>query len=248
MPIDENNLFLSLALPRISDFMVGHRINMASSQSPKQVRTVNTRDLLMRAAEKLFADQGLENVSVRAIITEAGQKNESALQYHFTNRRGLIEAIQQRRTSQVNGLRRIQLDRLDTEVSSITVRQICQVLVNPAFELCRNDAGFRDFIAVFSQPALTSRGSMLSIFEAQEASIIGDVLGLLLVCLPDLDEVMLRLRFEDVITVVAQRISARVRSKGAFRGKKSDFFCSNLIDIMVAIFSAEVSAETAAFR
>ena len=39
----------------------------------------------MRAAEKLIAQAGVENVSIRKIIAAAGQKNESALQYHFKN-------------------------------------------------------------------------------------------------------------------------------------------------------------------
>ena len=47
----------------------------------------------MRAAEKLIAERGIENVSIREIVNAAGQKNESALQYHFKNFTGLIKAI-----------------------------------------------------------------------------------------------------------------------------------------------------------
>lgn len=47
----------------------------------------------MRAAEKLIAVRGIENVSIRDIVSEAGQKNESALQYHFKSFTGLIAAF-----------------------------------------------------------------------------------------------------------------------------------------------------------
>ena len=58
----------------------------------RQARTVATRIRLMRAMEKLCAQHGVENVTVRAVVEEAGQKNESALQYHFKNLKGLIIA------------------------------------------------------------------------------------------------------------------------------------------------------------
>ena len=56
----------------------------------RQARTVATRTRLMRAMERLCAQHGVENVTVRAVVEAAGQKNESALQYHFKNREGLI--------------------------------------------------------------------------------------------------------------------------------------------------------------
>ena len=49
----------------------------------RQARTLDTRSRLMRAMEKLSAEKGSENVSVKELTEEAGQKNESVLQYHF---------------------------------------------------------------------------------------------------------------------------------------------------------------------
>ena len=43
----------------------------------------------MHAAEKLIGERGMANVSIRDIVSAAGQKNESALQYHFKNLNGL---------------------------------------------------------------------------------------------------------------------------------------------------------------
>ena len=61
----------------------------------RQARTVDTRNRLMRAMEKLSAEKGSENVSVKELIEEAGQKNESVLQYHFGSKAGLLAAISQ---------------------------------------------------------------------------------------------------------------------------------------------------------
>ncbi|MFB0932841.1 MAG: TetR family transcriptional regulator, partial [Pseudomonadales bacterium] len=58
----------------------------------RQSRSEATQDALIHAAIALIAENGLENISIRSIIEASGQKNESALQYHFKNRDGLIKA------------------------------------------------------------------------------------------------------------------------------------------------------------
>ena len=47
----------------------------AAETSPALAKGEITRRQMMRAAETLFARDGLENVSVRALIQAAGQKN-----------------------------------------------------------------------------------------------------------------------------------------------------------------------------
>src|SRR5688572_24033192 len=50
----------------------------------------------MRAAEQLFAQQGVDRVSLREIAIAAGQRNVSAATYHFGSKRELIETILER--------------------------------------------------------------------------------------------------------------------------------------------------------
>lgn len=52
-----------------------------------------TRDLLLRSAERLYAERGLAQVSNRQIVEAAGQANNSALTYHVGTRIDLIQAI-----------------------------------------------------------------------------------------------------------------------------------------------------------
>ena len=66
----------------------------------------NTREKLLDVAERLFAEHGFDAVSVRAILREAGLRNQSALQYHFGDREKLISAIQGRRVKQLEQKRR----------------------------------------------------------------------------------------------------------------------------------------------
>ena len=52
-----------------------------------------TKERLLREAERLFARRGLYQVTVREIAEAAGQRNVSALNYHFGSREGLLDAI-----------------------------------------------------------------------------------------------------------------------------------------------------------
>ena len=67
---------------------------MAQSQPNKHAaRSAQTRERFISAAQQLFAERGIDSVSVNEITIAAGQKNRNALQYHFGNRSGLIQAI-----------------------------------------------------------------------------------------------------------------------------------------------------------
>ncbi len=47
----------------------------------------------MTTAERLFAQHGIDGVSIRQILQAAGVANNSAVQYHFESKAGLVRAI-----------------------------------------------------------------------------------------------------------------------------------------------------------
>ncbi len=55
--------------------------------------TIDTRDALKAAAMRLFAERGVEAVSVRDIILASGAKNGGSLNYYFGTKEGLIAEV-----------------------------------------------------------------------------------------------------------------------------------------------------------
>jgi AcrR family transcriptional regulator len=53
----------------------------------------STVDRLIEVAERLFAEHGLDGVSLRQIAAEAGTLNNSAVRYHFGSKEALVTAI-----------------------------------------------------------------------------------------------------------------------------------------------------------
>jgi AcrR family transcriptional regulator len=59
----------------------------------------------MDTAERLYAEQGFANVSIRMIGEAAGQRNKSAVQYHFSTRDELIQAMLARHSAAIERYR-----------------------------------------------------------------------------------------------------------------------------------------------
>jgi AcrR family transcriptional regulator len=75
--------------------------------------TPTSRDALIDTGERLFAEHGINGVSLRQISAEAGHRNTGAVRYHFGDREGLVRAIFESRLPRVNAYRRRLLDELD---------------------------------------------------------------------------------------------------------------------------------------
>lgn len=92
---------------------------------------VETPDRLLDAAERLFAERGIDAVSVRAVNAAAGA-NVAAVHYHFGSKDSLLDAVLHRRMDAVGRRRLAMLDALPRRPS---VRSVVEALVVPLAEL-----------------------------------------------------------------------------------------------------------------
>jgi AcrR family transcriptional regulator len=72
--------------------------------------SLSTPDRLLDAAARLFAERGIDNVSVAEIVRAADQRNPSAVRYHFGTATDLLEAIMARHVPAIAGRRRELID------------------------------------------------------------------------------------------------------------------------------------------
>ena len=102
------------------------------------------RDRLLDQAELLFAEHGLNGVSLRA-INAAADLSPAALHYHFGSKRALVEALLERHMSLLMEQRRQLLDALETSAQPPSARSVLDALVRPLAELLarEGEAGHR---------------------------------------------------------------------------------------------------------
>lgn len=107
----------------------------------------NTRERLMQAGERLFARKGVDRVRLREINELAGQRNSSALHYHFGSRDGLVLAILQRHEDEIDREVAQVLDQWQRDGHEPTVRDIASAVVRPLAAELTSPSG-RDFLRI----------------------------------------------------------------------------------------------------
>lgn len=109
---------------------------------------LGTREQLIRAAVRLMAEQGTDGVSLNEIVRQAGQRNASAMQYHFDNKAGLIQAIFDRYTPIIEARRQQMTDEILGNLNGkpLALTDITPLIVIPLIEQLDSEEGGRDYL------------------------------------------------------------------------------------------------------
>jgi AcrR family transcriptional regulator len=108
------------------------------------------RELLLRAGERLFAREGIHRVKLREINDLAGQKNPSAVHYHFGTREGLVEAILTSHQASIEQAMDAGLAALEARGEAPSLRDIVATVVHPLMGELDSESG-RDFLRILPQ-------------------------------------------------------------------------------------------------
>src|SRR2546430_14990117 len=94
----------------------------------------STRQKLLDAAARLYAERGVFNVSLAEIVRDAGQRNPSAILYHFGSRDDMLLAFLEPHVHFI-GQRRLELLTVAAATATDDLRSPIEALVRPATEL-----------------------------------------------------------------------------------------------------------------
>ncbi len=108
----------------------------------------SSREALIRAAEKLFGEQGIGSVSLRHVAAAAGQRNNSAVRYQFGSREGLIDAIFAYRMGRIDERRRAMLAGAGARPG---LRRLLEAFVYPLAESVGHDEGTSWYVRFLRQ-------------------------------------------------------------------------------------------------
>jgi AcrR family transcriptional regulator len=115
-----------------------------------QRNSARTRDKLIEAAEQLYGSRSIDAVSLREIAASAGQKNPNALQYHFHNREGLLQAIVEKNAARVADIREGYFERAQ-EGEWQPAEAAARCLVMPIVDYIEDNPKAVNFVRIVSQ-------------------------------------------------------------------------------------------------
>jgi AcrR family transcriptional regulator len=207
----------------------------------QQLDTETTRDKLLRAGLHLFARQGLD-VPLRDINELAGQRNASALHYHFGGRPELLRAIIDRYR-----LSDAELLSIQEEIRSgpHDVRAVVDGLVHRSCAWLATPDG-RDYIRFTFQfvMRLPLREHLVEGMETPSLASVRAQADLIHEALPDLPERIVRERAVASLNLVLLQVAERARIIDDEDGKgllDEGEFMANLVDMATGLLTAPAS-------
>lgn len=190
----------------------------------------DTKHALLRAGEQLFAREGINGARINELTELAGQRNQSALHYHFGSREGLLEAIIERHLSRVDGARARLLQVVGPGAS---LRQLVAVIVTPLAEELATPSG-RDYLRIVPQ-ILRSDVNPPALMETMKAAEEH---------LANLAEPVRKERLRAMIQVITTLLSVRAIAieDGDETFLEEPAFVRNLIEMSTAMLRADEPA------
>jgi AcrR family transcriptional regulator len=216
--------------------------------SSVRIDAVATRARIVSAAERLFAERGIDATTLAQINKAANQRNRSAVQYHFGNKEGVIHAILDKHTPAIEARRHAMLDEIETG-GAPTLRDFAEALVLPVAEKLDDPNGGLAFLRLNAQLIGHPSFSLLAL-HTQRINRGTDRLNRLIAANgPDWPRALWVPRWLLLIGLLfhgmadyAHLLEAGVAGREA---PSRGLFVNNLIDSVIAILEAPVSEKTA---
>jgi AcrR family transcriptional regulator len=189
---------------------------------------------MIDAARSLFAERGVEAVSMREVGRAARQRNTNAVQYHFGDRDTLVREVLAPHHEQVGALRAGLL----ADLTEVGARDLAGALVRPSAAMLETPDG-RDYLRIvadlINDPATLGRGGPL------DAAELGRWHRTARRNMPS-PTLPLHRRFS-AINLCFGELGRRAASR-----RRSDhrLFVSDLVDLVTGVLGADVSSETLA--
>lgn len=204
----------------------------------------DTRQLLIDAATRAFAEHGVHNASLLEITRQAGQRNRGAVHYHFGSREGMLIAVLEQEADFLAPRERELLEvakgRPDSDLASVF-----EAVVRPSVELAETGWRGRCFLQIVAQLVdEEAGGANKAVQDALGRSGGYEVYDLLHERLPAMPKSIQDERMTLATTFVLRSIADRARagdrqSPGRAQLPTEDFI-GNLIAMVTAMVTAPV--------
>ncbi|MFG6283076.1 TetR/AcrR family transcriptional regulator [Sphingomonas sp. S6] len=153
----------------------------------------DTSVALIEAAERLFGQQGIENVSLRQVRIEAGAANNSAIAYHFKDREDLVRAIWAYRLPVLDVARRAMIDDVVSRNEARVAAAVLRTIVIPNYDL-RDSTGVHRYAAFVRNAMRWRQGALIRNARLTETPASVEALSLYLALRPDLPSALMLYR------------------------------------------------------
>jgi AcrR family transcriptional regulator len=150
---------------------------------------IDTKKRILDAAERLFARNGFQGTSMRAITGEA-KANLAAVNYHFGTKEALLEAVFERRLVPLNKTRTDRLeavrDSARSEARRPSARDVLRAFIEPTIAFAVSKEGAGDFPTLIGRAIIDPDDAVRKIFLRHVGPVFHLLIDALREALPEL--------------------------------------------------------------
>ena len=202
----------------------------------------DTRQRLIDAATRAFAEHGVAGASLLEITRQAGQRNRGAVHYHFGSREGMLAAVLEQQTDFLS-VREGELlararARPDEDLASVV-----EAIVRPTVELAETGWRGRCYLVIVGELVehnQTSVGEQVP--EALRRTGGYEVYALLAERMPPMGEPLRNERMALATTFILRSVADRARAiehpEAARPQLETEAFVANLVAMVTGMMSA----------
>lgn len=185
---------------------------------------ISVKEKIVLVAERLFAEHGLDGVSLRQISAAAGNGNNTAVQYHFGSKQRLVQAIFEHRLPALSERRRVLVARKRPDDLRSWLE--CQIL--PVLEQGEQEgSNYLSFVTMLQQHVRRDVFDRLPEELKQSTDVFLERVGDLL---PHLPEPLRRHRTSQALAFSVHAASAREQARA--RGERVPPFALHVEDLL----------------
>lgn len=225
---------------------------MPKAEASRNSRGDLVRGQLLDVAERLFAEKGIDAVSLNSIARHASQLNASVMQYHFGSKTKLIEAILERRMEELNKRRSELIANVNVNDRANALHQIAEAMVLPFAEHLFTEGG-SSYLRFVAQVTFNADKSVFEMMRGKHDSAVRRISELVQQVYGDLDPEVVKHRLAVVTNLVLFTIGEREklrmagRRTGVARLGAAEFIV-DLIEMIVGALMAPAASETRMMR
>ncbi len=183
-----------------------------------------TRERVLLAAQKLFAERGFESVSLRNITTEA-LANVAAVNYHFGSKDGLIDEVIGHHMIPVMKERMRLLDEAENKyrIGLVPVEVILDAFMRPFLTVIQDGGEGRDLFCRFMGRCMSERGDRMPDEVMRSAQrVMKRITVMLSDVLPDVESEVLVWRLHFCFGAMAHTLIHEAGLKVLSKGQSGD--------------------------
>ncbi|MEQ8264590.1 TetR/AcrR family transcriptional regulator [Pseudohaliea sp.] len=196
---------------------------MTNQSRYTSVDIASTKEKLLLTALTVFAERGIDAVSIRALTKMAGAGNTSAVYYHFDSKQGLIETLINFIQDKFDEVREPMLSEieLDPALGPKDLRRFLFSVAKPYVHILEREQWGECAIRFLARIEYEDHPEASKILSARSKPAANRMFSILKTCTQGIPDRRLRMRFNFFINTIIQGLANARHLKTSYLGDLS---------------------------